>query len=71
MKDNLERIHYDALYARENLKGQQLLNTLRKLETNLNKIGIQKSDNLFFRVLGQGKNDIMQFIEKHKKSNQK
>lgn len=51
--DVIKKIYYEAQNAASVLKGSDLTNELRKLEINLNKIGVQKSDNLFFRVLGQ------------------
>lgn len=53
MKDQLSRIHDEANYAKANFQGQQKLNTLRQLEINLNRIGVQKSDSLWSRILGQ------------------
>jgi hypothetical protein len=53
MQDQLMKVHYEALLAEANLKGQQKLNKLRELEINLNKLGIQKGDEWYFRVMAQ------------------
>lgn len=53
MVDRLMKVHQDALMARTMLTGQERLNELRRLEINLNRLGIQKGDPWYFRVLGQ------------------
>lgn len=51
--DLIKKLHYEAANAAKILQGSELTNELRRLEINLNKLGVQKSDNLFFRILGQ------------------
>lgn len=51
------------------LKGQELINALRQLEKQLNQKGIQKSDNLIMRVLGQslgdqGVKDLFKYLQR-------
>lgn len=53
MKDRLKDIFYRAHNAEANLKGTQLLNELRTLERDLKKLGIEKGDPWYFRILGR------------------
>ena len=53
MRDRLKQIMYDASYAAENLEGQQLDNVMKKLDIELKKIGIEKNDAWYFRILGR------------------
>lgn len=46
-------VFYKANNAREELRGTELLNTLRQLEIELNRMGIYKTDSLFMRLLGR------------------
>lgn len=70
-KDVVKRIHYEAENASISLKGQKLTNKLRELEINLNKLGVQKGDNLFFRILGQfmGQNNVIEDYKNRVKIN--
>ncbi len=49
----MEMIRTQAQKAKKELRGQELTNKLRKLEINLNEMGIQKGDELYWRALGQ------------------
>lgn len=53
MKNRLLDVYYRVQNAKSNLQGQEQLNELRRLEVNLNRIGIQKSDPWYFRIMGQ------------------
>ena len=57
MRDQLKRIMYDASYAKEHLEGAQLDNVMKKLDIELKKIGIEKNDAWYFRILGRMLND--------------
>lgn len=54
LSDRLMDIHYRALNARATLQGTKLQNALKQYELELNQMGIQKDDNLLFRLLGKG-----------------
>lgn len=57
-KDLIKDIYYRVQNAKANLEGTKKLNTLRQLEINLNQLGIQKGDNIFFRIFGQMKDKL-------------
>lgn len=52
-KDRVLLIKASTEQAKATLQGQKLLNKLRQLEVNLNQMGIQKSDNMLYRMLIQ------------------
>ena len=52
MKDRVLEAFYRAQHVNAQLTGQERLNELRRLEVNLKKMGIEKGDNLFMRILG-------------------
>lgn len=56
--ERINAARYLAEQARANLKGQELLNALRQLEVDLNKLGIQKTDHLGYRILGRFMNEF-------------
>lgn len=60
-QDMVKKIMYETKFAVEQYKGQKKLNTLRQLEINLNALGIQKSDNLIFRIFGQSWEDLKKY----------
>lgn len=53
VKDQVMRIKYGVEQAKSALKGQELQNQLNEFELELNKLGINKNDNLFMRILGR------------------
>lgn len=53
MKDRLKQIHYQARTAKANLSGTELLNELRRLEVDLKKLGVERGDAWYFRILGR------------------
>lgn len=57
-KRNLELLQKDVQLRSKQILGQDLNNSIRNLEKNLNERGIQKSDNLFFRTLIQNLHNI-------------
>lgn len=61
--DRLQMIKDQALFAKSQLYGQNLINKLRSLEINLNELGIQKTDNLFFRWFGQSWKELKKQYE--------
>lgn len=60
----ISRITNDARKAASELKGQKLINRLRELEIDLKKIGIERTDNFLFRVLGRQWNFISKEFKK-------
>jgi len=53
-------IFYRVENAKATLDGQRLKNELMKHERDLNKLGIQKNDNLFFRIFGKNYNSLIE-----------
>lgn len=63
VKDRIMQISYEAQNARENLTGIKLQNALKLYEIQLNKMGIQKNDNIILRLLGKGYQKINEFTK--------
>lgn len=53
MQDQLKQLFYQASYAKDNLEGVQLDNIMKKLDIELKKLGIEKGDPWYFRILGR------------------
>lgn len=62
-QDVLLKLHYDALNAKETLTGTKLVNELRRLEKQLNELGLQKGDPWYAKVIGQA---VMQYNYNHR-----
>lgn len=60
MIDRVKSAFYNAEFAKENLTGQTLLNQLRSLEVELKRMGIEKSDPIYWRILGRNWNKAEQ-----------
>lgn len=54
----IRKIYYESLYAKAHYQGENLANKLKRLEIELNELGIQKTDPLYWRVLGRHKNAL-------------
>lgn len=52
-RSQINKISYEAQNAQQQLKGTSLDNKLKELDIELQKLGIQKSDPLYLRVLGR------------------
>jgi antitoxin component YwqK of YwqJK toxin-antitoxin module len=52
-QDRIQRIENEANLSAQQLKGESLNNALKSLELQLNRMGIQKGDAIYFRVLGR------------------
>lgn len=66
-KNLIKDVFYRVENAKENLRGQQLLNTLRKLEAELKSIGIEKNDPWYFRIFGRNIDEINALMQSQKK----
>lgn len=53
MKDRLTDIYYQAQIARETLSGKKLDNVIKDLDIQLKRLGIEKNDPWYFRILGR------------------
>ncbi len=53
LKNRVKAINYNVQQAKSDLKGQELLNALREEELELKKLGIERGDNMFFRIMGK------------------
>ncbi len=53
MQDRVKSLMYQASNAKATLQGTNLLNALRSLEVDLKKIGIERNDPWYFRILGR------------------
>lgn len=69
LKDKVKRIYYEAQHAKSNLKGTNLNNKLKELEIELNQYGIQKGDNLFYRILGRHFDEFIKPLQNKNKGN--
>lgn len=54
----ISRIRTEAKKAVQDLSGQKLLNRLRHLEVQLKEMGIERTDNMIFRMLGRSWNAL-------------
>ena len=59
----VKEAYFRAENAKENLKGNQLLNELRALERDLKRLGIEKGDPWYFRILGRNWQQLDKFLE--------
>lgn len=64
LKDNLLKIYYEAQNAQQNYEGTKLSNTLKQLEIDLRKLGIEKTDPWYFRILGRNYEQLEPLIKK-------
>ena len=53
LKDNIEKIYYETQMAKKTMRGKELDNTIKQLEIDLKKLGIEKNDPWFFRIFGR------------------
>ncbi len=53
LKNRVRQLYYESKNAQSNLKGSQLLNQLRVLEVELKKVGIERNDPWYFRIIGR------------------
>ncbi len=63
LKDRLKKIYYEAQNAKSTLTGTQLQNTIKKYEIELNKLGVQKNDPIYFRILGYVRDEMNKSIK--------
>ncbi len=68
LKNQLLRIYYEAQNAQQTLQGTKLNNTIKQLEIDLKKLGIEKSDPWYFRILGRQKDRIKKSLDKTNKA---
>lgn len=65
LKSRVQDVAMRVRNAQALLKGTNLSNQLKKYEKELNEIGIQKDDNLFFRILGKSYKMLNDYKKKH------
>lgn len=53
IRNRVLEVHYRAQNAKETLRGEKLLNELRTLDKDLKKLGIERNDPWYFRILGR------------------
>lgn len=53
MSNQLKKIMYDAYAAKETLEGVKLDNAMKDLDIQLKKLGIEKGDPWYFRIMGR------------------
>ena len=63
LKSRVLDIMYRAQNSAEMLKGNKLLNELRQYEIELKDLGIERGDNMFFRILGRLFNDELRELQ--------
>lgn len=63
LKDKAIEIMYRARIAREALTGSRLDNELKRLDRDLKKIGIEKGDPWYFRIMSRNPSQSVQFLE--------
>ncbi len=69
-KRNLVKdITYRVENAKATLKGQKLLNALRHEELELKRLGIERGDNMFFRIFGKKFDDAKSSFKKRSRRN--
>ncbi len=66
-KGIIKDLYYKAEISAENLKGQKLLNNLRQLEVELKRIGIERNDPWYFRIIGRHMDEANKIIKSLKK----
>lgn len=64
VKEQVKRIFYESKIARETLKGTDLQNQLKQLEIDLRKLGIERNDPWYFRILGRNWEQISPILKK-------
>ncbi len=57
IKSQLKKIFYEAENAKKNLTGTELSNTIKELDIELKKLGIEKGDPWYFRIMGRNLKD--------------
>lgn len=66
-KSIMKDLFYRAENAKETLQGTKLLNNLRQLEVELKRIGIERNDPWYFRIIGRHLDEIDAIVKKSKK----
>lgn len=63
----IKDLYYKAEMSAESLKGEKLLNNLRQLEVELKRIGIERNDPWYFRIIGRHLDEANKIIKTLKK----
>lgn len=63
LRDNVKKIMYEAQWAQHNLEGIQKSNILKQLEIDLRKLGIERNDPWYFRILGRNPEVVKQLLK--------